>query len=125
MDILCKFDWTHTHDIGHNEEIVEKWIFTPTTFTSKGYYQDNTSHVVFTYYLSDQIETTFDDNKVGKIPNGRYIITKNKFSEVFVTEIISVSETEFEFISLPKEPNTRAQSSSDRSTTTFTAIPKQ
>ena len=28
------------------------------------------------YYLSDEIEETFDENKIGKIKNGKYIISK-------------------------------------------------
>jgi len=52
------------------------------------------------FYLSDQIETKFDFNKVGKIENGKYIIVEgydpdDKFFSVFVYEILKLDDTEF------------------------------
>jgi len=47
------------------------------------------------YYLNDSFDTQFDDSRVGKIFNGKYIITKNKKnSSISVFEIIKLDESE-------------------------------
>jgi len=58
--------------------------------------------------LSDKPETTFDHNKVGKVSDGRYIIIANKDSDIFVREIIKISNTEFEYTIITPNKQTRS-----------------
>ena len=52
------------------------------------------------FYLSDQIETQFNESKVGTVTNGRYIIVEgsdpdDEYFRVFVYEIMKLDNTEF------------------------------
>lgn len=51
------------------------------------------------YYLSDTVDTYFDNNKVGKVVNGKYIVTKRK-ENFTVYEILKLDSSEFIFKNL-------------------------
>ncbi|MCD7900670.1 MAG: hypothetical protein LUH22_12590 [Bacteroides sp.] len=55
-----------------------------------------------TYYLSNTPESKFDDNKVGKIKSGKYIIQKSK-SGVIVFEIIELTKDSLQLKNLLSE----------------------
>ena len=122
MELLCHAYWQHTYSLSSDDGIVSTYIFTPTTFTETAHYQSSVSEIIFSYYLSDHIENTFDKSKIGKVMNGKYIITLNKFDEISVAEIMNISETEFELSFVTKKLESR--SSTQQGTTTYTAIPK-
>ena len=59
-------------------------------FTEKGEIEQYMTE----YYLSDTIDTVFDQSKVGKTVSGKYLITRHgsKDSDVFIMEVVFMSE---------------------------------
>jgi len=43
------------------------------------------------YYLSDTIDFTFNENNVGKVYDGKYLVKKNEKGDVSVFEILNLS----------------------------------
>jgi hypothetical protein len=37
-------------------------------------------YMTFEYYLSDRIDTVFDETKIGQVPNGKYLVRRSKTS---------------------------------------------
>ena len=75
-----------------------RFIFTKDSITSyvvgnKAY--DNMKATI-PYYLGDQKNVYFDDQKVGKVKNGKYIIEK-LINEIYIMEIISIDKNEIKF----------------------------
>ena len=35
-------------------------------------------YMTFEYYLSDRIDTVFDETKIGQVPNGKYLVSRSK-----------------------------------------------
>ena len=35
-------------------------------------------YMTFEYYLSDRIDTVFDETKIGQVPNGKYLVRRSK-----------------------------------------------
>jgi hypothetical protein len=66
-----------------------KQNYTTTLINEALYYQGNTTSSICNFYLSNQIETTFDYSKVGNVQNGKYIVTVD---ELFGESIINVYE---------------------------------
>ncbi len=58
------------------------------------------------FYLSDNIETEFDDSKVGKNQNGRYLVVKgtHEMLKISVFEILKLDVTEFKIKSVENSP---------------------
>ena len=57
----------------------------------------------FVYYLSDSIETQFDNSKVGKKTNGKYIVysyTGEKNDSFFIDEILELTDHLFKHKSI-------------------------
>jgi len=117
MSLLAQNEWITVYNIGKNDSIVSTLHFSQTEYTEKNHYKEAKSEVSVKYYLSDKPDTIFDHNKVGKIFNGRYIITINKYSFIAAYEIINISDTEFEYAIV--NPNEQTRSSENQ--TRFTA----
>lgn len=47
------------------------------------------------YYLSDVIDTVFDESKVGRVENGKYIVQLGKGGKTWVHEIIVLNDSSF------------------------------
>lgn len=96
-ELLSQQEWELSLNIGKNTTIIEKYNFTPTEIIHYSMYGNKELKLVFKYYLSDKIETTFNYDKVNKINNGKYIIIMNQFSDIIVYEIIKINKSVFEF----------------------------
>ena len=91
MDYLTKSVWEIPTPAGQSfrtlvefsiSEMVDSFIYGGTTHQSSS-----------TYYLSGEIEESFDIDKVGKQENGKYIIVKNlKSGEISIYEIVEVND---------------------------------
>jgi len=59
--------------------------------------------IVFKYYLSDSIVSSFDHNKIGKIENGNYIITFNLINHnISIFKIVQLTDS---FLELKDQAN--------------------
>lgn len=43
------------------------------------------------FYLSDDIDSTFNENNMGKVYDGKYLVKKNEKGDVSVFEILNIS----------------------------------
>lgn len=107
MDLLMQHKWTTVLDFGSGGKINDSFIFTTTEFIDKFYTDEDKSEseLVSLYYLSDSVETLFDPGKVGKVKNGKYLISKNKRGVVFCLEITKLTETELVFSPVTNKKN--------------------
>ena len=126
MDLLTLREWKITYEVNKDYYIESTYTYTTTEFIdkSKGTGVDEVE-LRLKYYLSNKAETVFDSSKVGKIPNGNYIITINKFSKVVVWEIINISDSELEITPVNTRVNNQSttRSSKDEKTFIFRANP--
>ena len=121
MSLLTQNEWTTIHNLGGNDSIVSVARFTQTGYAEKSNYQESQIGFTAKYYLSDKLETTFNHDKVGKVSDGRYIITLNN-ETVIIYEIINISDTEFEYAVV--NPNEQTRSSKDQKIFTARVKPK-
>jgi hypothetical protein len=81
-----------------------KHQYTTTHLTISVICQEKITSGTADFYLSNQIETTFDYSKVGNITDGKYIISfipeRNGYSYFDVDEIITITDTYLETKSL-------------------------
>jgi hypothetical protein len=81
-----------------------KQVYTTTKFNEYVICQGETTSGVADFYLSNQVETTFDYSKVGSLNEGKYIISFvpewNGYSYFNVYEIITLTDTYMELKSL-------------------------
>ena len=122
MSLLTQNEWTITHGIEYGDGIVSIINITETEYSAKSSYQDRHIEYLAKYYLSDNPETIFDYDKIGKVFDGRYMIMLNKDSTVYTYEIIKISETEFEYTMII--PNEQTRSSESRKTFIYQINPK-
>ena len=92
MDILMKYKWSQQF---LSEKEYKFYItFTSTIRNNKFTYDGETISGDYSYYLSDKPEFKFDNNKVGKVKNGKYLISKNpKDGEISCYEILELNES--------------------------------
>jgi len=58
------------------------------------------------YYLSDTVETVFDESKIGKSTSGRYIIERSSWDgEIFVFEILELTDSKLKLKSCHRHLN--------------------
>ncbi len=70
------------------------WRFSENGEVTSFIYNENGRHEgIVNFYLSNAPVTNFDYNKVGKTPQGKYIVTINKANYINNLEIISISPT--------------------------------
>ena len=43
-------------------------------------YLNGEKSMIYEYYLSDRIDTVFDETKIGQLPNGKYLVKRSKTS---------------------------------------------
>jgi len=94
QEILMSKSWRILN--GDYKEILpqSRIVFTPDSITIFDGLSD--SRLSRPYYLCDKKEKSFDEEKIGKARNGRYIIEPGR--KVSASEIISVSENEVKII---------------------------
>ena len=107
MSLLTQNEWTIVHNLGKTDSVVSVLNFTQAEYTQRNSYHESQMGFTAKYYLSNQPETIFDYDKVGKISNGRYIITLNKDS-IIIREIIKISDTELEYTIVNMDKQTRS-----------------
>ncbi|MDR1347649.1 MAG: hypothetical protein LBJ63_04345 [Prevotellaceae bacterium] len=100
---LINKDWVLIHEVSGYESYVCKINYTTTKSVISVIHNGVTSYDEgddSDFYLSDQIETTFDYSKVGNVQNGKYIIEYipdlNGESIFHVDEIITITDTYLE-----------------------------
>jgi hypothetical protein len=101
MDKLINKNWVMLLNNLGDLSVKERYLTTQRTATFV--YQGNSSVAILNFYLSNQIETSFDYNKVGNTANGKYIISilNNGNTDTFsVYEIITLTNTYMELKSL-------------------------
>jgi hypothetical protein len=88
--------WTYQYPEGYSKPIVLTFSFTDSTQTGTITFEGGGGSADRLFYLSDTIETVFDDSKVGNVQNGKYIIFNacgtNGNCKVVVDEIISLTD---------------------------------
>jgi hypothetical protein len=68
--------------------------YTKEILTTTLRYNNTDTKMPYPFYLSDKADTTFNDSNVGKIEEGKYIITLNKKAKsIGVFEIITLTNT--------------------------------
>ena len=103
---LINKEWMYIHQNVGYEDYQLKFIYTTTTLDviiiCKGVVTAD-DHP-YSFYLSDQIETSFDHSMVGNVQNGKYIISYIPDYDgvpIFdVDEIITITDTYLEIKSL-------------------------
>jgi hypothetical protein len=102
LEKLMNKTWVRIYD--NQGDWSFKQNYTTTVLTETLYYQGKTITAESYFYLSDQIETTFDNSKVGNVTDGKYIISfipewdGNSYFKVW--EIMIITETYLEIKSL-------------------------
>ena len=91
IDYLTKSRWEIPTPSGQSfRTLIE---FSTTEMADIFIYDGTTDKRSTPYYLSDKIDASFDNDKVGKHENGRYIISKKlKSGEIFWFEIVEVND---------------------------------
>ena len=121
MDLLTLREWKITYEVNKDYYIESTYTYTTTEFIdkSKGTGVDEVE-LRLKYYLSDKAETVFDSSKVGKIPNGNYIIMENEFSNISIRKIVKISDLELEIIPVTRvNSQSTTRSSKDEKTFIF------
>ena len=80
-------------------------VFSNTATTTTYVYADDgyVKEYVYQFYLSDNVETTFNVSKVGNVQYGEYIVARqNNTNEVSNYLILKLTETELHLIYFPK-----------------------
>jgi hypothetical protein len=102
MQKLINKDWLMT--VSNPNDLSFKFRYTTTYLTEALTYQGKTTSDVSAFYLSNQIETTFDYSKVGNVTDGKYIISfipeRNGYSYFDVYEILVLTDVYMEIKSL-------------------------
>ncbi|MDR1347650.1 MAG: hypothetical protein LBJ63_04350 [Prevotellaceae bacterium] len=102
MQKLINKTWTLVSN--NANECLYKHQYTATQLIESVVCQEKTTSGNADFYLSNQIETTFDYSKVGNVTDGKYIISfvpeMNGHSYFNVDEIIEITDTYFELKSL-------------------------
>jgi len=103
LDKLTGKTWEFEHPAGKQEyEIKDR--YSNSNRTSAIYARGKELSEYQPFYLSDTVDARFDDSKVGKNRNGKYLIIKgepgNEVGSFAVFEILKLNSTEFVIKSL-------------------------
>ncbi len=93
MDILTSYEW---HSYLPEYEVLYIYIYGENEINVSSYLfkHDFERQDIFKFYLSDEPDEEFDESKVGKAQNGKFIVYLNNDSRTTVDEIRSLSDEE-------------------------------
>ena len=98
LDMLMAYKWKYTP----REHVVVYNTYNANIIESQNIFEHDELTFNSLYYLSNEIETVFEQSKVGEIKNGKYIIIFNdKKNNHSVSEIIELNELNLIIKSVP------------------------
>jgi len=99
LDKLTGKEWTFVFPSDPGFSSID--TYTKEILTTTFRYNNIDTKMPYPFYLSDKADTTFNDSNVGKIEEGKYIITLNKKAKSMgVFEIITLTSTSLELKNL-------------------------
>ena len=103
QDILMSGIWEYKFDIDSEEDRQE--------FRAEVYYNRDTSYLYIIskgerpsepsdnlYYFSNTFDSIFDESKVGKLTDGKYLIREGSCNEIIADSILKVSDKRIDFV---------------------------
>ncbi|GHT17677.1 hypothetical protein FACS189429_2270 [Bacteroidia bacterium] len=97
MQMLTAKTWVFTVPSGYSLEFSYKLTYTTTEEIGTISYNGGGGSGTRSYYLSNTIETVFDNSKVGNVQNGKYLIVATKGTNFEVFEILTLNAIRFSF----------------------------
>ncbi len=93
LEILASYEW---HNYLPEYEVLDIYIYTEDELNISSYLFKHSleQHNTYPFYLSDEPDKEFDESKVGKAQNGKYIVFKDKNSRAKVDEIRTLNDEE-------------------------------
>ena len=91
MHYLTKYEWVSEKYGKQNSVLYER--FSKDSLYSHFEIDGKALDVITPYYLSDEQDTSFDLDKIGKCLNGRYLVEKIATSKPVVSEILEINDT--------------------------------
>lgn len=125
MDSLMQYNWLTVFYIKATDSISELRKFSSTEIKWYAIYEgEATREMKCYYYLSNEPDTIFNMDKIGRFTSGRYIITEREGIIYSRCKITRLSNTEFEFLPLPLLDNEIRIGKPDYSPIIYRAVSK-
>lgn len=110
IDLLMSTKWTHTFMMKSTPVIlIQDFELRKMKLQTLFYEKDQTTlqrkiDSDYIYYLSDKPDTVFNEKMVGKVQNGKYLITRKYKDHIRTEKIVSISKDELLLLIIRKTP---------------------